>query len=200
MKILLLEDDVILSEIIEEFLRDIGYEVVAIYDGIEAYDKIVSERFDLLLFDVNVPSLDGFELFKLLKEQNINIPTLFISSLNSASDVKRGFDLGAEDYLKKPFELVELEVRISHILKSKKATQEFANSEKLNKKELEIIQYLRENHNRIVSSDELITNLWVGSESPTDATIRTYIKNLRAKLGKESIISIKGVGYRINIS
>ena len=117
MNILLLEDDTILSEIITEHLSEEGYIVVSVYDGEEAYDKIVSARYDLLLFDVNVPSINGFELLKLLKEQQINIPTIFITSLNSGNDLKKGFEIGCDDYLKKPFELVELDVRINHLLK-----------------------------------------------------------------------------------
>lgn len=218
MNILLLEDDIILSEIITEHLSEEGYSVVSVYDGEEAYDKIVSARYDLLLFDVNVPSINGFELLKLLKEQQINIPTIFITSLNSGNDLKKGFEIGCDDYLKKPFELVELDVRINHLLKVykldnnlfkidettyiDKSTYELVKDNqklKISKKELDIIIYLSSHKDRFVSHTELMANVWVDGDVPSDATIRTYIKNIRAYLGKDFIITIKGVGYRINI-
>ena len=123
MKILLLEDDIILSEVLYEHLSEQEYEVDVSYDGEDAYEKILTSSYDLLLFDVNVPTLDGFELLKLLKELFMNIPTIFITSLNSANDLKKGFDLGCDDYLKKPFELIELDSRINYILKSFKSSK-----------------------------------------------------------------------------
>lgn len=218
MNILLLEDDIILSEIITEHLSENAHSVVSVYDGEDAYDKIVSNRYDLILLDVNVPSINGFELLKLLREQQINIPTIFITSLNSGSDLKKGFEIGCDDYLKKPFELVELDVRINHLLKVykldnnlfkidektyiDKSTYELVKDNqklKISKKELDIIIYLSSHKDRFVSHTELMANVWIDSDVPSDATIRTYIKNIRAYLGKDFIITIKGVGYRINI-
>ncbi len=117
MKILLLEDDPILSEIIEEFLCEHGYHVALFYDGQEALDALFVDKFDILVLDINVPSLSGFELLKALKEAGIITPTIFITSLSQINDVKKGFALGAEDYLKKPFELEELLVRIERTKK-----------------------------------------------------------------------------------
>ena len=117
MKILLLEDDPILSEIIEEFLCEHGYHVTLFYDGQEALDALFVDKFDILVLDINVPSLSGFELLKALKEAGIITPTIFITSLSQINDVKKGFALGAEDYLKKPFELEELLVRIERTKK-----------------------------------------------------------------------------------
>lgn len=218
MNILLLEDDIILSEIITEHLSENAHSVVSVYDGEDAYDKIVSNRYDLILLDVNVPSINGFELLKLLREQQINIPTIFITSLNSGNDLKKGFEIGCDDYLKKPFELVELDVRINHLLKVykldnnlfkidektyiDKSTYELVKDNqklKISKKELDIIIYLSSHKDRFVSHTELMANVWIDADVPSDATIRTYIKNIRAYLGKDFIITIKGVGYRINI-
>ena len=100
MKILLLEDDPILSEIIEEFLCEHGYHVALFYDGQEALDALFVDKFDILVLDINVPRLSGFELLKALKEAKIHTPTIFITSLSQINDVKKGFALGAEDYLK----------------------------------------------------------------------------------------------------
>ncbi|MDD2448979.1 MAG: response regulator transcription factor [Sulfurimonas sp.] len=215
MKILLLEDDIILSEILHEHLSEQGFLVDLSYDGEDAYDKIQSNSYDLFLFDVNVPSLDGFELLKLLKEQNITTPTIFITSLESAKDLKRGFDLGCDDYLKKPFELLELDSRINYLLKSLQNTKIIIDDRryldrlnfelvdcdkrvKISNKEFQIVEYLLNHKDRVVSHHELIANIWLESQVPSEATIRTYIKNIRVALGKEFITTIKGVGYRVN--
>jgi DNA-binding response OmpR family regulator len=216
MKILLLEDDVILNELIEEFLISLGYEVVSFYDGVEALDAIYDGKFDLLLLDVGVPSLNGFEVLQNIKESKIDTPAIFITSLNTKDDLQKGFDIGCDDYIKKPFELKELEIRINHIKKIKhiessdivditaKIQYNFANhsvvkDEKnldLSKKEAQILEYFINNKNRIISIEELISNIWEYDATPSNATIRTYIKNLRKILDNESIVTIKGIGYR----
>ncbi|WP_373070716.1 response regulator transcription factor [Sulfurimonas sp.] len=218
MNILLLEDDVILSEIINEYLTDKGYNVDCSFDGIDAYDLVESKHYDLMVLDVNVPHLSGFELLKLLKENSINIPSIFITSLNTAEDVKEAFNIGADDYLKKPFDLIELDVRIEHLIKVHNLKSDIIALTKdieidptahtlkvkdkmlsIPKKEFDILKYFANNPNRFISQEELINNIWQTSNIPTDATIRTYIKNIRNLVGKEFISSQKGVGYRLNI-
>ena len=108
MNILLLEDDIILNEIIEEFLLSLNHNVTSLFDGEEALELIYDNKYDLLLLDVNVPNITGFELLKSIKENEINIPTIFITSLNTNDDMKKGFKIGCDDYLKKPFDLSEL--------------------------------------------------------------------------------------------
>ncbi len=218
MNILLLEDDVILSELIEEFLRELGYLVDLAYDGYEALDLIKENSYDILLLDVGVPELNGFELLEYLKEIDINIPTIYITSLNSAKDVERAFGIGCDDYIKKPFELKELEVRLKYLikvhkldikeysfkngfvynfeLKSLKRGDEIYN---LTHKEALILEYFIKNPNKIVSLDELVSNIWDMDEIPTYATIRTYIKNIRKILGKDLLTTLKGVGYKFEI-
>ena len=216
MKILLLEDDPILSEIIEEFLVEHGLHVKLFYDGKEALDAIFEHKFDILVLDINVPSLNGFELLKTLKNANITTPTIFITSLSQISDVKKGFALGAEDYLKKPFELEELLVRIErtqklHRIEEKVHVQltptvhydphnyHITTSDatyNLRKKEAQLLEYFLSHQNRLLSFDEIIEEVWRFDKVPTHATVRTYIKNLRS-FGLESLIeNIKGVGYR----
>lgn len=115
MKILLLEDDLILNEIIEEHLLSKNYIVTNAFTGSEAQDYLYSQNFDLLLMDVNVPDINGFELLKELRTQNIKTPAIFITSLSMADDMQQGFDSGCDDYIKKPFELKELDIRINNI-------------------------------------------------------------------------------------
>ena len=118
MKILLLEDEYSLRISIEEFLSDIGYKVDGLTDGLDAYDAIYEKRYDLLLLDVNVPSLNGFELLKKLRSDGINIPAIFLTSMTDMNDLKEGYKRGCCDYIRKPFDLEELELRIDQALAS----------------------------------------------------------------------------------
>lgn len=218
MKILLLEDDFILNEIITEFLISLNYEVTVVFDGLEAQTLAYEKMFDLFILDVNVPIISGFEFLKELRARNIKTPAIFITSLNSTDDLKQGFDCGCDDYIKKPFELQELDLRINNIKRlfniesnveiviakdliyNTKTFELNNNGLKtiLAKKEAKILEYFLNNENKIVSSDELSVNIWSYEEYPLSSTIRTYIKNLRKLIGEESIITLKGVGYRFN--
>ena len=216
MKILLLEDDVILQEIIEEFLVEQGYDVESFFDGEKALDAIGSNSYDMLLLDVNVPSIDGFEILSYLREIGNTTPAIYITSLSSISDLKKGFDLGADDYLKKPFELEELGARIEHIIKIHclqeeievdgmkfipKAHQIYMGDSviEMRQKEAQVLEYFVRNKGKIISCDEIIENVWDDEHVPTHATIRTYIKNLRKMFEKDYFDNIKGEGYRFNI-
>jgi len=115
MRVLLLEDDMLLSEIITEYLESLGYETTAVYTGYEAEDLVYAQKFDLLLLDVNVPKLNGFEFLKSFRATGNKTPAVFITSLHESSDLLEGFDAGCDDYIKKPFDLVELKARIDNI-------------------------------------------------------------------------------------
>ena len=115
MKILLLEDDLILNEILEEHLTNQKLQVITTFTSNEAIKYLYSEIFDLLILDVNVPDLNGFELLKELRKNNILTPAIFVTSLNMVEDMQKGFDSGCDDYIKKPFELKELDIRINNI-------------------------------------------------------------------------------------
>ncbi|MFZ5374826.1 MAG: response regulator transcription factor, partial [Campylobacterota bacterium] len=116
-KLLLLEDDPNLSESVGEYLEENGYEVVYVYDAQEAEDAIFEHAFDLLLLDVNVPGGDGFSLLKSSRAQGNATPAIFITSRGAMNDLESGFESGGDDYLRKPFELKELLLRIKTILK-----------------------------------------------------------------------------------
>lgn len=217
MKILLLEDDTLLNEIIEEFLEELGYEVVSTFDGEEALEAIYEDSFDLLLLDVNVPTLNGFDLLKRLKESLIDIPTIYITSLHTSKDMEKGFDSGADDYIKKPFHLSELKLRINNIKRLRQIESSgIANLSNeisynydtkyitvgevqthLSKTEAKVFEYFLKNRDKSLSIEEIALNNWVYDEVPTDTTIRTYIKNLRKILGRDRITNIKGVGYKL---
>ena len=220
MKILLLEDDVILNEIIEEFLLSLNYEVITAFDGNIAEELIYENSFDLLLFDVNIPNITGFELLKNIRQNNINIPTIFITSRHTSDDVKIGFNSGCDDYIKKPFELSELQLRIENIKKLRQIESYgqvridedtsynyerkiiFRNNKEFNLSKIEskILEYFIKNKNKTLSIDQISVNNWLYDEVPEATTIRTYIKNLRKKLNDKTITTLKGIGYRFNIS
>ena len=218
MKILFLEDDILLNEIIQEHLENEGYSVKSTFTGYEAEELIYSEKFDLFLFDVNVPGITGFELLKNARQNDIKTPTIFLTSLNMVDDIEKGFVSGCDDYVKKPIELKELDIRINNIKRLfnilPNEIMEISQNiylDRLNlfikindkeiyiaRKECEMLLYLINNYKKVVSIEELSINVWSYEDSPSAATIRTYIKNLRRILGDEYIINLRGVGYRFN--
>ncbi len=218
MRVLLLEDDIILSEIITEYLDTLGYEVSVTYDGNEAEDLVYSQKFDLLLLDVNVPQLDGFSFLKSFRGTGDKTPAIFITSLHESKDLNEGFEAGCDDYIKKPFDLIELKVRIDNIKRHFHIDEKHIytirdgvsydvqtqtlliqdDAKKLPKKEAQILEYFLHHKKQTISTDELVSNIWSYENAPTSATIRTYIKNLRKLIGESTIITIKGVGYRFN--
>ncbi|QKF74343.1 two-component system response regulator, putative CusR [Aliarcobacter faecis] len=218
MKILLLEDDLILNEILEEHLKEQNYQVFTTFSSDEAEKYLYSQNFDLLLLDVNVPNLNGFDLLKELRKNSIKTPAIFITSLNMIEDMQKGFDSGCDDYIRKPFELKELDLRINNIKRlfniDLKESIEIADNIVLDmknqsikkddkiynlaKKEFEVLIYLYNNRVKIVSIDELINNIWSYEDSIEASTIRTYIKNIRKILGEDIILNIRGVGYKFN--
>lgn len=216
-KILLLEDDVNLSETVEEFLTEEGFEVEAVYDGQSAEESIYERSYDLFLLDVNVPSPNGFELLKSSREQGKTTPAIFITSLNSTDDLSKGFESGCDDYVRKPFALQELLLRINNILKRNfyhnpnetlkvdenlsydvKADELLDNGNKvaLHNKEKLLLKLFLQHANEQISHEVIYQHLWGFDEDPSDDALRTYIKNLRKVIGKERIVSIKRYGYK----
>jgi len=217
-KILLLEDDINLSETVEEFLSDEGFGVVCAYDGISAEEKIYEEKFDILLLDVHVPGINGFELLKKVRDRGDETPAIYITSLNSTEDLSDGYESGCDDYIRKPFALKELLLRIQSILKRgffhKNENRVFikdgiyydldsnelikeGKKVVLNNKEDKLLRLFLKYQNQILSHEKIYEALWDYDETYSDSALRTYIKNLRKILGKESIESIKKLGYKI---
>ncbi len=179
MKILLLEDDLLLSEVIVEHLEYYGYKVLTAYTGLEAEELIYSQKFDLLLLDINVPYLNGLELLESLRGTKDKTPAIFITSMNTTDDLLKGFEVGANDYLKKPFEIAELIARIENIKRyfhidstdiikishnvsydSSRYILHLDNSSKqLSKKEGDFLHYLLTHRGTTISNDELIANI-----------------------------------------
>ena len=215
MKILYLEDDTDLAATIQEYLESKGFEVIVVYDGKEALSKSYEESFDIFIFDVKVPKLSGFELLKNLRQADIDTPTIFTTSLNSIENLSEGYTCGADDYLKKPFSLEELYLRIQDLLKREyKSIDNIIKIDKnilfdtnaqkvkigedifdLNNKETQLLKLLIKNKNHCVLFDNIFDTVWSFENIHCEQSLRTYIKNLRKVLGKEKIVSIKKQGY-----
>jgi len=116
-KILLLEDDANLNETVTEFLEEQGYDVVSVYNGDEAQEKIYESQYDLLLLDINVPGINGLDLLNESRKEGVSTPAIYITSMDTVDDLERGFKSGCDDYIRKPFALKELQIRVDTLLK-----------------------------------------------------------------------------------
>ncbi len=216
-KILLLEDDANLNETITEFLEEKGYQVVSVYDGYEAQEKLYESQYDVLLLDVNTPGINGFDLLKEAREHAVLAPAVFITSLDSVEDLEKGFKSGCDDYIRKPFSLKELHIRVETLIKrgfyhetkemmsiSKNIAYMIKNNEliiegetvSLGHKESMLLKLFMKNEGEIIAHERIYEYLWDYDEEPSDTALRTYIKNLRKMIGKERIVSIKKQGYK----
>lgn len=216
-KILLLEDDLSLSEIIAEFLSEEGYEITICHDAESALNEAYERHYDLWIFDVKVPLGNGFSVLNELRMAERKSPCIFITSLNTTKDLKEGFRVGCDDYLKKPFELAELALRVRALLKRNFAhknedyedlgggfkfsisSQNLYHFDKLiplPSKEMKLLALLLQNKDRFLSTEEIFDRLWEFDEEPSGLSLRVYVKNLRKILGKEKIINQRGRGYR----
>ena len=218
-KILLLEDDLTLSETVVEFLEEQGYEVIPAYDGEQASEIIYESVFDLFLLDVNVPLLNGFELLKQKREEGVKTPAIYITSLNSIDSLETGYNSGCDDYIRKPFVLKELLFRIETILKrgffhetsprivigedieyDTDSNLLYVKGEKvqLNSKEGTLLKLFLQHQDETVIHEVIYETLWTYDETPSENALRTYIKNIRKIIGKDKIVSIKKLGYRFS--
>ena len=214
--ILLLEDDQQLSDTVKQFLEYQGYEVLCAYDGLQAQDLAYEKQIDLMLLDVKVPHQDGFDFLQTLRDDNVQTPAIFITSLNSVEDVTRGFDIGCDDYIRKPFALKELQARMEALLKRRYGTYEekidlgeglvFDIKENLltqdnqrvplKTKEVKLLSLFLEYPNELLTYDKIFEHLWEYDEEPSAGSLRSYVKTARTFLGKDNIETIKNVGYR----
>ncbi len=217
MRILLLEDEMMLQKSILEYLEDLGYQCDGFSDGQKALDALEDSQYDLLILDINVPNLTGIEFFKAIQENHIFTPAIFISANIDIDTISKAFDLGAIDYLKKPFHLKELGIRIqkeidniqkrksTHITLNKNYTLSLEENalyfnkdvQQLTNKKFQIIKYLATNIGIVITIDTLREYIW-DNEPVSDATIRTEVSRLKKALKEDFIKNIKGVGYTID--
>lgn len=217
MKILLLEDDFSYRVSVAEYLRSLGYEVDEAGNGETACNKIAENSYHLLILDVKVPEISGFEVLKYARNIGLKTPTMMMTSLTAIEDLATGYELGCNEYLKKPFNLAELKFRVKELIKKHYANGEnfvlvadnfkFYPNERILKfneneislsaKELEILEFLLANSYKFVSTEELIDEIW--GENGKDIYVRVHIQKIRTKTAKNLIISSRGLGYKINV-
>lgn len=214
MKILLLEDEPSLNEHITKYLKLRGNEVESYDDGLELLDKTNLYEYDFFIFDINVPNVNGLEILEFLRDKNIDVPVIMISALVDINDVKKAYTLGCSDYLKKPFELVELELRMETILKNfhhiqmidlgesytydLQSKQIYKNNESivLSKKQNEILYILVKNRGKVISFSTISDYIYE-DEMKDFHTISSHVRDIRKKIDIDLIKNVRGVGYLI---
>ena len=221
MKILVVEDEKKLLESIKEGLEHSGYVVDTALDGEEGSFMAFTNDYDLIILDINLPKKDGFEILREIREENRQVNIIMLTALSDVDDRVKGFDLGANDYVLKPFHFEELKARIRSLLRRQttikdavietsgisfdtaKRTFKFAGEElKLTQKEAGILEYLFFNLGRYVTTEELMEHVWNDEVDLFSNVVRVHMsalrKKLKARLGKNIIRNEIGKGYIID--
>ena len=211
-KILLLEDDKLFNETIEDFLEEEGFEVQTVLDPYSAMELTYESKFDLYLFDVNLPYESGFSLLKQLRDAGDKTPTIFLTSRNDKISLTEGFDVGADDYMKKPIDLDELLLRIRALLRRQLRDEKVKIGEyivdtyakelsyngeviKVGAKAFELLMLLLKAKGEVVTMKCIEEELWSSNEEVSLGAVRVYITTLKKYF--PNIENIRGVGYRL---
>lgn len=217
-KILVVEDDITIQELLHDFLQEVGYKITLASDGVEAISLFTENNFDLVLLDIMLPKIDGYNVCEVIRKQS-DIPIVILTALDSENDQIKGFDLLVDDYITKPFSLPLLLRKIAAVLR-RTSVQDAENQVRqyknlkldfaaykayvdgkdtdLTPREFEILRELLSHQGRILTRENLINLLWKYDFYGDERIVDTHIKNLRKKLGVELIDTIRGVGYRID--
>ncbi|EHI69414.1 response regulator transcription factor [Streptococcus ictaluri] len=216
-KILLVEDDLSLSNSVFDFLDDFA-DVTQVFDGEEGLYEAESGIYDLILLDLMLPEKNGFQVLKELREKNIKLPVLIMTAKESLDDKGHGFELGADDYLTKPFYLEELKMRIQALLKrsgkltdnnlvfgnvtvdlTRKEVQVDGKSMELLGKEFDLLVYLLQNQNVILPKSQIFDRIWGFDSDTTISVVEVYVSKIRKKLkGTDfgaNLQTLRSVGY-----
>ena len=222
MRILVIEDEKSLNEVIVNRLEDEHYGVDYCYDGKEALDNIFVTEYDAIILDIMLPKLNGFEVLKAIRSKNIDTPVLFLTAKDGIEDRVKGLDLGASDYLTKPFAFEELLARIRVMLRkgSNNSSNIFTIANltvdvsshsvfrddipiKLSKREFTILEYMIRNRDKILSKDKIEQHIWNYDYEGGSNVIEVYIRYLRKKIDNDFspklIHNIYGVGYILKV-
>lgn len=213
-KILIVEDDEAISNLININLNMVGYETKQEFDGKKALDTIKVGKFDLIIMDIMLPGIDGFEIMQKIKDRNI--PVIFLTAKNSVIDKVKGLKLGAEDYMVKPFETVELIARIEVVLRRYGKSEDYLEFKdlkvyeeervvkkgdteiELTLKEFELLILLIKNKNIALSREQILEQVWGYEYFGETRTVDTHVQRLRKKLGLlDNIKTVYKVGYRL---
>ena len=221
MRILLVEDDIGLAEVLAEALGDYGYAVDVVYDGEMGWEQATREDYSTILLDVNLPKLDGIKLCQRLRSNGYTVPILMVTARDANTDKVVGLDAGADDYVVKPVDLLELMARIRALMRRGSVSAETnlvwgdlildpsSHEVTYNGKELELtpkefalLELFLRSGKRLLSRPAIISHLWATEEPPSEEAVKAHIKYLRQKLRMigapdDFIETIRGLGYRL---
>ena len=217
-RILIVEDDAGTRKLMEETLRDAGYDTISARDGIEALDILDEKHADAMIVDVMMPRLGGYELTRELREAGIEIPILMVTAREARSDMREGFTSGADDYMTKPVDEEEMLLRLSALLRRARAVSEKKlevggttlrydslsvewgdTSEQLPKKEFQLLYRLLSYPNRIFTRSQLMDELWDPASESDERTVNVHISRLRDRFRSNpdfEIVTVRGLGYK----
>jgi DNA-binding response OmpR family regulator len=223
-KVLYVEDEIFLAKIVSETLQSRGYEVTLESDGAKVLSKFESAKPDVCILDIMLPNKDGFSIADEIREKDKNVPIIFLTAKSEVNDVVNGFKTGGNDYIRKPFSMEELIVRIENVLKKKQGQPETIFEEavignyvfntkrqvlsingedrKLSYRESELLKLLYENRDKIVERREILNLLWGSDSFFNSRNLDVYLTKLRNYLKADpalEILTIKGIGYRFII-
>jgi len=213
MKVLLVEDDRLLGDSLTEYLQSEGFITDWVYDPREVMDLLEVSRYDVIVLDLIMPHIGGEELIKAIREKDKETPILVLTAKQRLEDKRTCFELGADDYLTKPFEMEELILRLKALYRRKNPQDVVVIDEvevcfskemvkvkgkpiSLSKKDWLVLKFLVENRGRFVSHEEILNYVW-GDEPVGEEVVRAHIKNLRKLLPEGFIKTMKGRGYRV---
>ncbi|AZQ43459.1 response regulator transcription factor [Nonlabens ponticola] len=220
-KILFAEDEPSLAMIVKESLESRSFYVDHHLDGAAAYKAFEKESYDIAVLDVMMPKMDGYELAKRIRANNQAIPIVFLTAKSQTEDVLKGFDVGGNDYLKKPFSMEELIVRIHNLLDRKKvqtSSQEFGlggysfnfpqqklvyqeqDAVKLTHRESHLLYHLIQNKNQVLDRSYILQKLWGNDDFFSGRSMDVFISKLRKKLASDpslEIVNVRGYGYKL---
>ena len=215
-RILAVDDEKPITELLRLSLKRAGYECVCANDGIQAADMIEKETFDLILLDIMLPGIDGFELMEYIR--TTGVPVIFLTAKNAVEDRVRGLRLGAEDYMVKPFDVLELLARVEGVLRrhgkletvlqigdlqfNTLSMQIFCRGQEipLTRKEYELALLFAQNRGMVLSKATIYERIWGGEYPEHTRTVELHVQRMKKKLGwTEKIKPVFGMGYRLEV-
>ncbi len=221
-KILYVEDEMFLGKIVKETLEGRGFDVIMESDGDKVLPLFMEQQPDICVLDVMLPNKNGFDIAEDIRKLNDDVPVIFLTAKTETDDVVKGFKLGGNDYIRKPFSMEELIVRIENLLRVKKENMFIAAGEtiavgkyifhlnkqvlalkeeerKLSYRESELLKYLYQNRNDVIDRKDLMNHIWGNDSFFNSRNLDVYITKLRSYIKEDAaieILTIKGVGYR----
>jgi DNA-binding response OmpR family regulator len=223
-KVLYAEDELFLGKIVKESLESRGFNVVMESDGGKVFDAFKKETPDICILDVMMPNKDGFEVADEIRNVNEEVPIIFLTAKTQTEDVVKGFTLGGNDYIRKPFSMEELIARINNVLRNKPETKPLSDmvtigkfffhtnrqtlndgneERKLSFRESQLLKLLYENRDKIIDRKDILNLLWGNDSFFNSRNLDVYITKLRNYLKEDpslEIITIKGIGYRFVVA